>query len=586
MTAGAHHSQSRAGRCIVRGRASGPLLRSDTPLSFWGGVDAASGRIIDAHHPLHGETLTGKVLAIPGSRGSCSGSGVLLELILNGHAPAALVFSRAETILTLGVLVAEAMFERSIPVAVLLPEDFSALEHQRFAAVRDGEVSAAMEPVDWSYGAAPERMSTAHRSAVALTRHDRDMLDGKLGRAAEVAMRIIVRMAELQGAERLIEVRQAHIDGCVYTGPAGLRFARELCELGGKVAVPTSLNAISVDAQRWRAQGVDEAFALAAIELGMAYVRMGARPTFTCAPYQLDTAPFRGEDIAWAESNAVVYANSVLGARTAKYPDFLDACIALTGRAPLADCHVEANRRATVQVDLAGIEDVDDSFYPLLGYHVGGLVGDRIPVIVGLETARPRKDDLRAFAAAFATTSGAAMFHVAGVTPEAPGALAARGGLPAAQVIEVSRADLQTSWRELNTAESSRIDLVSLGNPHFSAAECARAAEILRGKRKHDGVALVIACNRETYRQAHADGVAQALEAFGAEFVTDTCWCMIGEPIIQPAARTIMTNSAKYAHYGPGLTGRAFRFGSLEDCLGAACGGLAPGEAPNWLLDR
>src|SRR5262249_11488158 len=141
-------------------------------------------------------------------------------------------------------------------------------------------------------------------------------------------------------------------DGCIYTGPASLRFARRLCDWGGQVKVPTSLNSISVDQRRWKKLGIDPAAGQPASDLADAYVELGARPTFTCAPYLLDTAPAFGEQIVWAESNAVIYANSVLGARTMKYPDYLDICIALTGRAPLTGCHVDADRHATMQIDL------------------------------------------------------------------------------------------------------------------------------------------------------------------------------------------------------------------------------------------
>ncbi len=579
-----------SGTAFVHGGAAGEIIASDVELSFWGGVDPATGEVIDRHHPLSGRILTGKILTIPGGRGSCSGSGVILELLLNGKGPAAMVVERADDILTLGVMIAEEVFGKSIPVVVLDPEDFRQVMTARYARV-DGARVACGEGLEALQAIRdprrdPRRDSRGPSEPVAsrmmLTEADRAFLAGAYGKAAQVAMKIVLRMAELQGADRLIDVTQAHIDGCVYTGPGSLKFAQQLRDWGGKVAVPTTLNSISVDHRRWRAQGIDPAFGEPASELGDAYVDMGARPTFTCAPYLLDSAPRRGEQIVWAESNAVVYANSVLGARTMKYPDYLDICIALTGRAPLAGCHVGSSRRASLRVNLPKLENPDDAFYPLLGYHVGLLAANRIPVIAGLEQASPSKDDLKAFGAAFATTSSAPMFHIAGVTPEAATLNDATGGadVPA---IDVSLEDLTRSWDELSNAQEPSVDLVSLGNPHFSFDECRALAALCRGRTKHEDVTMVVTCGRATHDRAREAGIAQELERFGVQFVTDTCWCMIVEPVIPRRAATIMTNSGKYAHYGPGLTGRRFHFGSLAACVDAACTGAASGQRPLWL---
>nr|WP_244510438.1 aconitase X [Microvirga guangxiensis] len=571
-----------SGKAFVHGEASGEIVSSDVELSFWGGVDPASGEVIDRHHPLSGQILTGKVLAIPGGRGSCSGSGVMLELLLNGKGPAAMVFERADDILTLGVMIAEEVFGKSIPVVTLDPKDFSLARAARCAHIQGSRVVCGEHPE--ALHAVPDSLESSESiaSRMMLTEADCALLDGSRGKAAQVAMKIVLRMADLQGADRLIDVTQAHIDGCIYTGPGSLTFAQALRDWGGRVIVPTTLNAISVDHRRWRAQGVDPALGEPASRLGDVYVDMGAQPTFTCAPYLLDSAPAQGEQIVWAESNAVVYANSVLGARTMKYPDYLDICIALTGRAPLAGCHMESNRRAALRINLPELKDLDDSFYPLLGYHAGLLAANRIPVLTGLEWASPSQDDLKAFGAAFATTSSAPMFHIAGVTPEAGTLEEATGGrdVPA---LDIAIADLARSWDELNNAQDASIDLVSLGNPHFSFRECETLAALCQGRTKHEDVTVVVTCGRATHDKARETGILSDLERFGVQFVTDTCWCMIVEPVIPASARTIMTNSGKYAHYGPGLTGRNFRFGSLKACIEAACTGRASGGRPVWL---
>ena len=572
-----------AGTSLVDGRASGEVLFADVGLSFWGGVDPQTGEIVDRDHPLCGRNVAGRIVAIPGGRGSCTGSSVLMQLMLDGHGPAGMVFAQCEDILTLGVVVAQEMFATSIPMVSLAPAQFAELARVRVAEidhrmVRDiGDPRARHPAPAGAPGLTP---------ALELTARDRALLDGPGPEATRIAMRIIVRMARIVGATRLVDVTQAHVDGCIYTGEASLRFARLLCDRGAEVAVPTTLNAISVDRRNWRAQGIDPSLGVPAADLADAYVRMGAQPTFTCAPYQLATAPARGEHIAWAESNAVVYANSVLGARTMKYPDYLDICIALTGRAPLSGCHVEANRRARMMIVVPDLGRIDESFYPLLGYHAGALSPSGIPVVAGLEHLSPSPDDLKAFGAAFATTSGAPMFHMLGITPEASTLAQATGTQGDIETIHIDRAGLARSWRKLNGAAGTAVDLISLGNPHFSCAEFEKLASLCQGRRRHPATAAVVTCGRATLDQIMRSGIDRGLAAFGFRFVVDACWCTVVEPVIPPAARTIMTNSGKYAHYGPGLTGRAFHFGSLADCVDAACAGRTSGLLPAWLEDK
>ena len=575
---------SLTGRCLVPGAAEGALLFADVGLSFWGGVDPCSGEVIDRHHPLSGQHLAGRVLAIPSGRGSCTGSSVLMELISNGHAPAALVLAEPDEILTLGVLVAQTIFQRSLPVLCIGREAFATLRGMAVARVEDSALSLFEQaPGDaWQAPDITLRKPDNH-STLELSELDQALLAGHHGQAAQVAMQIVLRMARLQGAQRLVDVTQAHIDGCIYTGPASLRFAEQLVQWGAKVRVPTTLNSISVDQRRWRELGIDPALGVPASALGDAYMAMGAQLSFTCAPYLLDSAPQAGEQIVWAESNAVVYANSVLGARTLKYPDYLDICIALTGRAPLIGCHLDAQRKAGLQVQVPKLVGLDDAFYPLLGYHIGALAGSRIPLVLGLEQHQPSLDDLKAFGAAFATTSAAPMFHIAGVTPEA---------LDPRQVLEadvllpqenIHLQDLLVSWRELNSARDSRVDMVSLGNPHFSLSEFGHLARLCHGRHKHPAVVVAITCGRAVLEQARAAGHIAVIEAFGATLVTDTCWCMLGEPVIPLAATTLMTNSGKYAHYAPGLVGRKVHFASLKECVEAACTATTSGRLPAWL---
>lgn len=555
-------------RLIVPAAVEGEILVCPEGLSFWGGVDPASGRVVDAHHSLCGRSLAGRIVLMPTSRGSCSGSGMLLELALNGHAPAALVFRENEDILTLGAVVASRMFDRPVCIIRLAPADYDALSTRDRATISgtileaDG-LSLTLRPVS--------------ADDLALTPSDRAMLDGQMGAAVALAMETICTMAAVQDAERLIDVSRAHIDGCIYSGPAYLTFAETMAEMGARVRIPTTTNALSVDRDNWRDQGVPPPFGRPAARLADTYVRMGARPNFTCAPYLDGDPPGFGDTIGWSESNAVIFANTVLGARTAKHADFLDLFIALTGRAPMSGVYLPQGRIARILIDVDPPEMVDDAFWPLLGYLAGKAAPDRIPRLAGLEGTSPTADDLRAVCAAFGTTSAAPMLHIAGVTPE--GDLAAADDATTARV---TRADFADAWNRFNTGPG-KIDLVALGSPHFSIDETRRFASLMAGKVRHPDTAVMITLGRGVHERAREEGLLSRLEQAGVRVVRDVCWCSITEPVFPPEAKTLMTNSGKYAHYAPGLCGRGVRFGGLADCAEAAVTGAAPPDPPTWL---
>ena len=568
---------------IIDGTAAGELLVSDTGLSFWGGVNPVNGLIIDQHHPLHNHNVSGKILALPSGRGSCSGSGVMLELLLNNVAPAALIVFETEDILTLGVMVSEVLFERAIPVCRITAEDFNLLESGVAASISSGVLSISAELPEYLENH-PTDSNDSIRTKIALSETDQQLLNGDDGKAAQLAMQIVVRMAELQGATELVDVSQAHIDACVYNGPSSLIFAQRLESLGGQVRIPTTLNSLSVDKRCWKQQGVRDEFGTPASQLGDAYIAMGAQPSYTCAPYLLGGAPEFGQQIVWAESNAVTYANSILGARTQKYPDFLDACIALTARAPAAGAHLDAGRVPTLKVHVINVDKnrADDSFWPLLGYHIGVISQNTIPMIYGLEDFAPTSDNHKAFSAAFATTSSVPMYHIAAITPEADNAESAMSSMT--KTVKVDIPDLLTSWKELNSATDENVDLVCFGNPHFSATECAALAALCSDRKKHPSVEVIVTLGRSVHKTATADGSIETLEMFGVQFINDTCWCMIEEPVIPVNAKVLMTNSGKYAHYGPGLVNRPIHFGSLAQCVDAACSGKRIPTLPDWKI--
>lgn len=555
-------------RRVLPGVAAGEVLATGEPLSFWGGIDPATARVMDVRHPLCGREVDGRILMMPTTRGSCTGSGVLLDLALSGRAPAALVFSEPEDVATLGAMIAAELFDRPVPVLRLAADAFAALARAGAASIDDRAIAAEGLTIPIAQGPP---------AALDLTAGDRATLAGGDGAAAALAMRVICEVARLQGAERLVDVTRGHVDGCIYASPANLAFAERMARMGALVRIPTTMNAISVDRENWRAQGVPPAFGGPAARLADAYVRMGCRPTFTCAPYLLDDPPGTGDAIGWSESNAVIFANSVLGARTAKHPDFLDLFIAMTGRAPLAGVYLDAGRKARLVVDVDLPPGAGDAFWPLVGY-LGGLAApDRIPLLRGLAAGAPARDDLKALCAAFGSTSAAPMLHVEGVTPEAAGA-AAKDADSAA----ISRADLRRGWDLLNDGPEE-VDLVAIGSPHASLGECRALAAAFDGRRRRDEVAVIVTAGRAVIDAVRADGTLALLEASGAQVLPDLCWCSISEPVLPPRTRAIMTNSAKYAHYGPGLSGRALRFGGLDACVAAALTGRAPAGPPAWL---
>lgn len=553
-------------RFILPGQAEGAILATTEPLSFWGGVDPATGQVIDVHHPLAGQSMAGRILVMPGTRGSCTGSGVLLDMALNGHAPAALVFCEPEDVVTLGAMIAAEMFGKTLPVLRLSPKAHAQLAQANTARITDTTltVDGLTLPV------APP--ATA---ALDLTDPDRAMLDGAEGQATAQAMRILCAMAVNQGATRLIDVTQGHIDGCIYASPANLTFAEKMADMGARVRIPTTMNAISVDHANWRAQGVPPLFGGPAQRLADAYVRMGAQPTFTCSPYLLDTAPKEGDSIAWSESNAVIYANSVLGARTAKHPDFLDLFTAMTGRAPLSGVYLDENRQARRILDIDLPERMDDAFWPLIGWLAGKAAPDRIPVLRGLAPAKPTPENLKALCAAFGTTSAAPMLHVEGATPEA------HRIAPDADHAPITRADMAAGWRTLNDGPET-VELIAIGSPHASLLECQALAGALDGRKV--AIPTIVTAGRAVVDAARTNGTLAQLTGAGVQVLPDLCWCSISEPVFPPGTRALMTNSGKYAHYGPGLSGRAVRFGGLAACAEAAVTGKAPHGLPDWLV--
>lgn len=402
-------------------------------------------------------------------------------------------------------------------------------------------------------------------------------------------MRLVVRAAEALGAERLIPITRAHVDSCLYHGEATVDFVERLIDGGARVSVPTTLNVGALDLlhpELWRG---DQRTAERGRLLMGRYRSLGCRATYTCAPYQLSFArPALGEQVAWAESNAIVFCNSVLGARTERYGDFTDICCAIVGRVPDAGLHRADARRAVVVLRLgpdvpAALLD-DDALYPVLGIVLGRRAGNRVAAIDGLPPG-VSEDRLKAIGAAAASSGAVAMFHAVGSTPEAATLDAALQGSDPDETVEIGLAELRAARDELTTGRGGAppgtpIGSVSLGTPHASLAELRVVERELGGARPAPGVELLISTARSLLADAEEEGLARRLRALGVELLVDTCSYIA--PVLRPSPLPAMTDSGKWAFYAPGNIGVEVIFGSLRECVRSAIEGRVWRDADPW----
>jgi hypothetical protein len=418
--------------------------------------------------------------------------------------------------------------------------------------------------------------------SLTLSDDDQALYKGEYGPAARLAMSIMLRMAEVYQAERLLDISAAHIDSTLYMGEATLEFAERLANLGARVVVPTTLNVSGVDEHHWQEWAVPPDWAEKAQRQMATYHSMGCIPTWTCAPYQTELRPKFGQQIAWGESNAIIFANSVIGARTERYPDLLDICAAITGRVPAAGLHLTENRAGQLLLRLVNIPlslQQDDSFYPVLGHFIGKAAGEDIPVIEELQVT-PTEDQLKALGAAAASSGAVALFHLVGITPEAPTLAAACQGREPKRTLEVTLEHLQTARRELTTATGEKLDMVVLGSPHFSLAEFKQLAPLLAGQARHPEVQFLVTSSRAMAMLADQAGYLEPLRQFGGRITVDTC--ILTTPMLPPEIKVLMTNSAKYAYYSPGLLKTQVVFGSLADCVHSAVAGRVIRDESLW----
>ena len=397
-------------------------------------------------------------------------------------------------------------------------------------------------------------------------------------------MRLVVRAAEVTGAPSLIDVTRAHVDSCLYHGEASIDFADRLLAGGARVSVPTTLNVGALDLLHPELYRGDRRVADRGRLLMERYRTLGARPTYTCAPYQLpDGRPALGEQVAWGESNAIAFCNSVLGARTNRYGDFIDAAAAVTGRVPDAGLHRTEHRRATLVLrlgpDVPGRLRDDDALFPVLGIVLGRRAGTTVAAIDGLRPGQS-EDRLKAIGAAAASSGSVAMFHVVGSTPEAPTLDDALGQRAAEGVEPIGMDELRRARDALGSAAGERLAAVSLGTPHASIVELERFADLLEGRHVHPDVELLISTGRDVLAVATERGIAGRLRRAGAELLVDTCSYIA--PILRRTDGAVMTDSAKWAWYAPGNVGARAVLASPEACIESAVAGRIARDDGLW----
>jgi len=374
-----------------------------------------------------------------------------------------------------------------------------------------------------------------------LTSEEHSMLAGDQGKAAQTAMQILTALGRIYGAQRMIPVRSVQIAGVSYDnlGEAGLEWLTEMAAGEGHVRVPTTLNPAGMDLENWRVLGIPADFAEKQYRVIDAFTRMGATPTCTCTPYLAGNLPAMGDTIAWAESSAVCYANSVIGARTNREGGPSALAAALTGRTPEYGMHREENRRPGVTVDVqTRLSDTAD--FGALGKIIGGrleILGRKVlPWITGVDSASV--EQLKSLCASAATYGGLAMFHIPGITPEAG------SRPPSGNTITVGGADLLAAKQSLSDASAGEADFVSLGCPHLTLGEVARIAELLDGKQV--AKEFWITTSRPVKRDSDRLGYTEIIERSGAKFAVDTC-CVVAP--IRGRFRAMATDSAKACYY-------------------------------------
>jgi len=397
-----------------------------------------------------------------------------------------------------------------------------------------------------------------------LTSEERAMLSGEFGSGVKRAMEIVVALGNVYRAKELIPVKSVQVSGVSYKniGDAGLEFLKEWAEKGARVRVPTTLNPAGMDLKSWKEMGIPEDFASKQMEVLEAFRAMGVALTCSCTPYLIGNVPGIGEHVAWSESSAVSFANSILGARTNREGGPSALAAAITGRTMRYGLHLDENRKAryVVEVRCAVKSEAD---FGALGYIVGNLLENEVPYLRLATEGLGEGKKLIALGAAMAASGAVALYHIEGVTPEAKWC-----DVIAKDAKTIAIESLEDGYKALNSPIES-IEFVCIGCPHSSLTEIEEVALWLEGRRVK--AKLWVTTSRRTKEEAEELGLVEKIKASGGEVWADTC--PIVAPIEEMGFRSMATNSAKMALYASSYCGLEVRFGTLEMCLDAAVKG-------------
>ncbi|UCE95157.1 MAG: aconitase X catalytic domain-containing protein [Candidatus Bathyarchaeota archaeon] len=393
-----------------------------------------------------------------------------------------------------------------------------------------------------------------------LTKEEKRLLKGEEGFAVRKSMEILVALGSIYGAQKLIEVGSVQVAGVSYhnLGDAGLEYLKELAR-DGKVKVLTTLNPAGMDLKNWQKLGIDENFAKKQNLVIDAFERMGIIISCTCAPYLIGNLPIYGEHIAWSESSAVTFANSVIGARTNREGGPSALAAAFVGKTPYYGLHLDENRKPDIHVNVAA-DLLKISDWGALGYCIGKKAQNEIPYVTGIKNAT--LDELKSLCASTVTYGSKPIFHIKGITPES------EKHKPPKRTITIRNIDIKNAYKSIND-DFSDIDLICVGCPHCSIKEIAEIAKLLKNRKISSNVEFWIACSRLVKQMADKRGYTNVIEKAGAKFACDTCMAVAP---LKGRFRSVMTTSAKGCYYSR-HNSMMTKMGGLDECIAAAVKG-------------
>jgi len=407
--------------------------------------------------------------------------------------------------------------------------------------------------------------------AMQLTDYEKSILAGDFGEEAKKILEVMVKVYEINNAKGFIDINEvmlASTQNMSIGGEMGMEFLMRLADSGIRFKVKTITDPVSIDLEEWRRLGIPEDYAKKQQQSVDALIRLGAVPTWTCAPYLAGSIPRYGTHLAWVETSCVIFANSYFGARTNREMDISALAAAITGRTPYYGLHFEDNREGQILVNLKA-ELISTSDFDALGNHIGKIAGTKIPVFKNMQKNISIQAVMQ-LGAALATTGAVALFHIFEVTPEIILDPYKYGKKSITEEITITDDDMKAAYQELNTTGNTDIDFIALGCPHYTFDKIRQIASFLEGKKIQKGMEVWI-CTSKTVRDlALRSGDVQTIEKAGAKVVVDTC--MVLAPVKQMGFHIMATDSAKAQFYVSGF-GVGVRFGNTKKCLLAAVTG-------------